>query len=220
MFSHTLPAGTAPGTLPPEEMGAGVDYRRLLGDEAWQRLPRAVRRRFSHECSREVTYVGRMERVVLNPAGRVLAAACRWVGEPLVAAEGTGVPAHVRVFTERRGGTVWERAYHFRGRPTRTVRSAKRLDRNGVLVECLGFGMHMALRVREVRGELHFESRGYYWQAFGLRVPLPRRWFPGETLVVHRDEGAGRFRFLLSIRHPLFGEMVHQDGVFQQQEEA
>lgn len=196
-----------------------VDYRALLGDAAWHRLPRAVRARFHCHGAAEVMYVGSMGRVALSRVGRILAAACRLVGEPLVAGEGLGVPAHVRVFRDARGGTVWERAYRFPGRATRTVRSAKRLDRDASLLECLGFGMHMRLAVREVCGELHFLSTGYFWKVLGLRVPLPRRWFPGETRVVHQDLGGGRFRFLLTIHHPLFGELVHQDGVFIEQEE-
>lgn len=204
---------------PAPGQAAPVDYRRLLGLAAWQRLPDAVRARFCHERARDVTYAGCMQQVSLNGAGRLLAAVCRVVGEPLVAGEGLGVPAHVRVFTDSRGGTVWERAYHFPGRPTRTVRSAKRLASDGLLLECLGFGLHMKLKVCEVHGELHFLSTGYFWRALGLCLPLPRRWFPGETRVVHQDLGGGRFRFLLSIRHPLFGEMVYQDGVFHEQED-
>ena len=149
----------------------------------------------------------------------LLAAVCRLVGEPLVAEVGHGIPSHVRVFRDAHGGTVWERAYRFPGRPTRTVRSAKRLDRDGSLLVCLGFGMHMQRPVQEVDGELQFLSTGYFWKVLGLRVPLPRRWFPGETRVVHQDHGGGRFRFLLTIHHPLFGELVHQDGMFSEQED-
>jgi hypothetical protein len=39
-------------------------------------------------------------------------------------------------------------------------------------------------------------------------------WPPGRTEVIHRDLGAGRFRFTMHIRHPQFGELFHHDGVF------
>ena len=194
-----------------------LDYRRLLGRGAWARLPADTRERFAPHAG-EVTYVGRMRRVHLNTAGRVLAQLCRLLGEPLVAGVGEGIPAHVRVFHDPRGGATWERAYHFPHRPTRLVRSCKRLDRDGTLLECLGFGLHMRLRLEEVAGALHFISTGYFWQGAGLRIPLPQRWFPGETTVTHEDLGAGRFRFTLTIRHPLFGVLVHQDGVFRTEE--
>ncbi len=195
-----------------------VDYARLLGQAAWLRLPVAVRARFAADRVGEVTYVGRMGTVAASPLGRALATLGRLAGEPLATRTGIDVPAHVRVYHERGGGTVWERAYHFAGQPTRLVRSAKRLDRDGTLLECLGAGLHMRLALAENDGALEFRSTGYFWRVLGLRVPLPRRWLPGETLVTHHDEGGGRFRFTLTIHHPLFGRIVHQDGVFAEQE--
>ena len=76
----------------------------------------------------------------------------------------------------------------------------------------------MRLTLAVVGAELHFCSNGYYWQCLGLRVPLPTKWFPGETLVVHRDEGDGWFRFILRIKHPLLGQIAYQNGLFREQE--
>ena len=197
---------------------AQVDYAALLGEAAWQRLPATVRGRFAVDRVGEVTYVGRMETVAATTPGRALAALGRLVGEPLATRVGNEVPAHVRVYHEPGGGTVWERAYHFPGHPTRLVRSAKRLDEDGALLECLGAGLHMRLAVAESDGVLEFRSTGYFWRLLGVRIPLPRRWLPGETVVTHRDDGGGRFRFTLTIHHPLFGRIVHQDGAFREQE--
>lgn len=195
----------------------GVDYQRLLGDEAWRRLPAAIRRRFATPHADEIHYVGRFGEVSASRFARVLAQFGRLVGEPLAARVGTDVPAHVRVY--RQGdATVWERAYHFRGRPTRLIRSAKRLDSDGTLLECLGAGLFMRLLVSESDGALEFRSTGYFWRILGVRIPLPSRWLPGETLVTHRDLGGGRFRFKLVIRNPLLGRLVYQDGEFHEQE--
>ena len=202
---------------PAPDRPRAVDYRRLLGAAAWGRLPAATRARFG-EHPDEVIYAGCMHRVVLRGPGRLLALACRFLGEPLVAGTGSRVPSHVRVFVDGRGGSVWERAYHFPFRATRTVRSVKRLDRDGCLLECLGLGLTMRLAVSEHEGALVFRSTGYFWRLPGIRLPLPARWFPGETTVVHRDEGGGRFRFSLRIVHPWFGSIVDQEGVFHAEE--
>lgn len=207
------PAGCAAGR-PPER----VDYARLLGPAAWSRLPAAVRDRFALERRREVVYLGRMACVRASAFGLVLAWLGRLAGGPLVPCTGRDVPACVRVYEEADGGCVWERAYQFPGRATRTVRSAKRLDADGTLLECLGLGLHMRLALGERGGALEFRSLGYFWRVLGLRVPLPRRWFPGETVVTHRDQGDGRFRFTLSIDHPLLGRIVEQDGIFIERE--
>ena len=195
-----------------------MDYQRLLGADAWARLPRTVRHRFDHPSLREVSYVGCFETVEASFAGRCLAILCRYLGVPLVALVGENVPALVRVYGDRAGGSVWERSYYFANRPSRTVRSAKRLERDNTLVECLGLGLRMRLTLAVVGTELHFRSDGYYWDCLGFRVPLPRRWLPGETLVVHRDEGDGWFRFILSIEHPLLGRIAYQNGLFRDPE--
>ena len=197
--------------------GTEVDYKRLLGPEAWAQLPATVQGRFEHTSICEVTYVGCFETVEANFSGRCLAKLCRYLGEPLVALVGREVPAHVRVYGDHTGGTVWERTYHFAHRHPRTVRSAKRLDDAGTLVECLGLGLRMRLNLSVEGTELHFHSNGYYWECLGFRLPLPRKWFPGETLVIHRDEGGGWFRFILSI-DPLLGRIAYQNGVFRKQE--
>ena len=127
------------GETPAAPEHAVVDYRRLLGDKAWNRLPAAIRRRFQHTVIQAVDYNGCFETVESNFAGRCLAYLCRYFGEPLVALVGKNIPALVRVFSEPNGGTVWERSYFFERAPVSTVRSAKRLDRDGGLVECLGW---------------------------------------------------------------------------------
>jgi len=47
-----------------------------------------------------------------------------------------------------------------------------------------------------------------------LRIPLPHWFPPGQTTVIHRDLGDGRFRFILRTSHPWCGEMFYQEGVF------
>ena len=80
-----------------------VDYKRLLGSDAWASLPGAVRRRFDHCAVREVSYVGCFDTVEASFAGRCLASFCRYLGEPLVAVVGENVPALVKVFGDRTG---------------------------------------------------------------------------------------------------------------------
>ena len=218
MHAKTLRLSAKHRATPAKGPSGEVDYSRLLGAETWARLPEAVQHRFDHTAIREVTYVGCFETVDASFAGRCLAKLCQYVGEPLVALVGKKVPAYVRVYGDDTGGTVWERTYHFAHRPSRTVRSAKRLDDSGALLECLSLGLRMRLTVSVEGAELHFHSNGYYWECLGLRIPLPKKWFPGETLVIHRDEGGGWFRFILSIDHPFLGRIAYQNGLFREQE--
>lgn len=196
------------------------DFQRLLGEAAWRRLPEAVRARFgSHADSRAATYRGRMK-VKASRWGRYLACLCQLIGTPVAPFEGDDVPVEVRVYDVAEGGTVWERCYDFDGRATVVVRSTKKLDDDGCLVEQLNAGLHMRLRVLEDEGALHFVSTGYFFEIAGLRVSLPDWFPPGRTHVVHEDCGDGRFRFTMHTEHPALGEMFFQSGIFAREDNA
>ena len=98
--------------------------------------------------------------------------------------------------------------------------SAKRPDGWAGLVEMVGAGFGMTLEVFEEAGALHFVSRRYFWQLGRLRLGIPLLLTPGATEVVHRDLGGGRFRFTMTIDHPLLGRTFFQDGIFSSEGDA
>jgi hypothetical protein len=137
------------------------------------------------------------------------------IGTPVAPFEGDDVPVEVKVYDAADGGTVWERRYDFDGRASTIVRSTKKLDEDGSLVEQLNAGLHMRLRVFEEAGALHFVSTGYFFQIGGLRLSLPDWFPPGRTHVVHENRGEGRFLFTMRTEHPTLGEMFFQSGIFE-----
>lgn len=204
-------AALARRSAPPS---AEVDLQALMGDAAWQRLPRAVRRRFAAGHA-PVVYEGRMD-LACSGLGRLFAALSRLVGGPLTGLRADGVPTRVRVRPDGerdRGGMVWERHFIRAGAADRVVQSTK-LMREGGLVERTVGGLAMRLAVFEERGALVFESRSYFFDLFGHALPVPAWLTPGTCRVEHRDAGAGRFRFTLTMDHPWWGRTFHQSGVF------
>jgi hypothetical protein len=199
----------------PVQPGRASGLEGLLGAAAWQRLPPAVRARFA-EPAVAVDYVGEFEIVRASAVGRVLAWVCQLIGTPVVARTGTRVPAVVRV-GPRAGGVEWKREYRFRDGSRCLVSSTKMIGRDGGLIEQLPCRLCMPLEVRERAGVLHFVSRGYYFRlgsGRGLRLWLPAWLSPGLTHVEHQDESGGWFRFTMSVRHPLYGELYYQTGRF------
>jgi len=192
------------------------DFRRLLGEAAWQRLPAAVQHRFAAiEHAVPIVYRGRMK-VEASAAGWLLAQLCRLIGTPVAPYTGDGVRVRVEVLDDlEHGGVVWERRYDFPGKAQVVVRSTKRLDDDGGLVEVLNAGLHMRLRVFEQDAALHFLSTGYFFRIGPLRIPLPGWFLPGGTRVVHEDRGDGRFRFTMSTVHRQLGQTYFQDGEFE-----
>ncbi len=192
--------------------------RSVLGENAWRRLPHAVRARFGAQHA-TVDYVGSFEIVRASILGRLLASLCRLIGTPVVPRTGRDVPAIVHV-GPRPDGVAWDREYRWPRCAPCLVRSTKVIDDDGRLIERLPAGLNMPLDVYERGGVLHFVSRGYYFESvlpFGIgrvRCPLPRWLSPGITHVEHIDERDGWFRFTMTVTHPAFGEMFYQTGRF------
>lgn len=196
-----------------------LSYRALLGD-AWNALPAATRARFERH---EALYTGTMT-LSATAAGRWVARLCALVGSPLPPPHDRPVPTLVRVEADAAtGGSRWTRCYAFPTR-LRCVASVKALDADGTLVERLAFGLRMRLTLGVREGTLCFDSAGYYVECPGFvwrgrrrcawHVPLPNWFLPGRTCVGHRDLRQGTFRFTMTIRHALIGELFNHDGVF------
>jgi hypothetical protein len=191
-------------------------FRRLVGELAWRRLRPAIRDRFSWKPmpGGAIRYQGVMAVVRCSLVGAVIARLCRLIGTPLAPYGGDDVPATVTLRAADRGGIVWERLYHFAGRPAIRCLSVKRASAEEGLLECVGGGIGMWLSLAESGGALHFRSTGYFWRRGPWRLAIPSWFTPGVLHVVHADLGGGRFRFRILVRHPLFGETFFQDGIF------
>jgi hypothetical protein len=192
-----------------------IDFERLVGSEGWLRLAPAVRERFGHRAASPERFTGTMHMVEASAAGLILARLCRLIGTPFAPYRGRDVPVAIRLHVDRTGeGIVWDRLYLYPQRPPVLVTSTKRMADDGGLLECVGGGFGMHLKVLEADGALHFVSRRYFWRVAGWRVALPHLVSPGLAHVTHADIGGGRFRFTMTIRHRWFGLLFHQDGIF------
>ena len=190
-------------------------FAALVERGGWQRLAPAIRERFAVEPfpGRQVVYDGTMHRIDASPAGMLFAIVCRLIGTPLPPFTGRNVEADIRLERHDKDGIVWTRHYRH-GDRTIAVRSIKRVAEDGTLLECVGAGFGMRLRVYEEAGALHFLSTRYFCHLAGREVALPDLLTPGPIHVVHTDLGDGRFRFTLTARHPLLGETFSQNGIF------
>jgi hypothetical protein len=184
--------------------------REVLGAAAWERLPAAVRARFAAGTP-DARYAGAFEVVSASGLGRFFAWLGAMVGTPVVPRTGRDVEARVDVRATR-DGVEWRREYRWGDRID--VVTSTKIVRGGGLIERLPARLNMPLDVREEHGVLVFESRGYFFDVFGLRMPLPAFFSPGRTRVEHVDLGHGWFRFTMIVTHPWFGEMFFQTGRF------
>jgi hypothetical protein len=210
--------GRAPGSGEDDDrLLHDLRFRALLGAGAWSCLPPAVRRRFSTRlrAGAAITYAGEIVECRRTRLGKLLAQLCRLIGAPLPLSDDVGVSAVVTVTEDgATAGQHWTRVYgRVRGFP-QVIHSSKRFAGPTGLEEYLGRGIGIALKVRADAEALHFESDHYFLAVRAFRMRLPAWLGPGALTVSHVERGSGRFAFILALRHPLFGEIVRQTGLF------
>jgi hypothetical protein len=194
-------------------------FRALAGDRAWNRLPAAVRARFERHIGpgSTILYAGEVVECRMSRCGRLLCQLVRLVGAPLPLSRDSFVPAAVSVTEDpASGGQFWTRVYGRRRGFPQVIHSSKRFAGPTGLEEYVGRGIGIALRL-EVRDEaLHFLSDHYFLRLGPARLRLPRWLSPGRMRVSHVDCGHGSFAFVLSLVHPLLGELVRQTAMFEE----
>lgn len=194
-------------------------FRALAGESAWARLPEPVRARFERHIGpgESLLYSGEVIECRMSRCGLLLAQLARLIGAPLPLARDTLVPAVVTVTEDpARGGQFWTRLYGRGRRVPQVISSSKCFAGPTGLEEHIGRGIGIALRL-EVKDEaLHFLSDHYFLKLRRARLRLPRWLSPGRMRVSHIDCGHGSFAFVLSLVHPLLGELVRQTAMFEE----
>jgi hypothetical protein len=153
----------------------------------------------------------------LSAAGWLLAQLGRLIGAPLPLSGDADVPACVSVTEDPSfAGQFWTRIYGRRRGFPQVISSSKRFCGPTGLEEQIGGGFGIALRAEVANGALHFLSDHYFLMVRGRRLRLPRWLSPGALRVSHVDCNHGLFAFVLELRHPWFGELVHQTAMFRE----
>lgn len=194
-------------------------FRDLLGEKAWLRLPPTIRRRFGKRLAggSSVTYQGQVVTMRMSTVGWCVAQVVRLFGSPLpYDRSSVGQPAVVVVTEDvQTEGQFWVRQYgRKRGFP-QVVHSSKRFSGRTGLEEYIGYGIGMNLRLVATDDTLYFKSDGYFLQIRGCKLRLPGLVTPGNLTIGHHEMGGGNFLFSLRLFHPLLGEMIAQDCMFQ-----
>ncbi|MEA3029536.1 MAG: hypothetical protein QOG13_861 [Sphingomonadales bacterium] len=209
-----FPAARAPGPAP--DMG-DLRFRTLIGEAAWARLPDATRARFGKRIAgcAAALYAGEVVECRINWAGWLLGRIGRLIGSPLPLCRDADVPACVSVTEDASsGGQNWTRIYGRRRGFPQVISSCKSFAGPTGLEELVGGGFGIALNVEVEGGALHFVSDHYFWKARGRRLRIPRWLAPGALRVSHVDCNHGLFAFVMALRHPWFGELIHQTAMF------
>ncbi len=205
-----------PPLLPVEKISPS--YESLLGKSAWSRLRPEIRQRFdATQKNKSTIYEGIMEEVFLSGAGKVFAQLCRLIGTPLALHSGSNVPITVKVYPDKKtGGITWDRFYYFQNKKVNRVKSTKLIQQDSKLIEIVGCGFGMHLKVTEEEGGLHFTSQRFFCQIANIKIPIPHILSPGITKVSQIALDKENFQFNLTVEHPILGYVFKQRGTFKE----
>ena len=215
--------GAQPAKVPvarPEPELGDIRFRKLIPAEHWNLLPAEVRQRFSKRLTGGATaiYVGEVKEVRISILGRILANLLRVIGAPLPLSEDVNVPTVVTVTEDvKTGGQVWSRTYCNRRGFPQVIHSAKQFAGPTGLQEHIGCGVSMALEIGAGAQGLVFRSHSFRVRKGPFTLQLPRFLTPGDVTVSHLARDGRTFEFSLDVRHPVFGEMIHQSAVYHDQ---
>jgi hypothetical protein len=197
-----------------ESEGQLIKY--ALGEQ-WSALSAKTQARFetdpTHEAEKE--YTGVMSEVDCSLAGKIFAYCTGFLGAPLIPYKEQNVPIHVRVYKRQGNAAIYkQRTYFFKNHPAFTVQSHMVLAPNGEFQEYSSYGLGMRIELAAKEGGLYFYGRGYFLKVWKFIIPIPLVLSPGHVIITHHDYEEDAFRVRIEMRHPWFGKMFVQDGIF------
>ena len=197
----------------------GELFKKILGPE-WRKLHPDIQARFDKNPlpGKPLYYTGHLSELTCSRLGRVLGYLSRpFVKGALMPYNDANFPVDIQVYSKPACAWIFkQRTYRLNDREPVMFTSYMAESARGEVLEYVGAGLGMKL-VLDVRdGNLHFESDGYFWELFGVRIPLPALLTPGKTFLCHRNNHANQFDIRIEIRHALFGTTFTQAGVFRE----
>ncbi len=197
----------------------GELFRKILGSR-WRELHPDIQHRFYKNPSpgKPLHYTGTLTELTCSKVGKVLG----YVTMPMIQGalmpyNDANFPVDIAVYSKENCASIFkQRIYRLNGRKPVQFTSFMRESPSGEVLEYVGMGLGMKLLLDVRDGNLHFESDGYFWEIFGIRIPLPGVLTPGKTFLCHRNNSANQFDIRIDIRHALFGTTFTQAGVFRE----
>lgn len=197
----------------------GELFKKILGS-AWGGLHPDIQARFDKNPlpGKPLHYRGRLSELTCSRLGRLLG----YLTMPLIKGalmpyNDADFPVDIQVYSKPDCASIFkQRIYRLNVRKPVMFTSFMAESSKGEVLEYVGMGLGMKLVLDVREGNLHFESDGYFWEVFGVRIPLPGLITPGKTFLCHRNNHANQFDIRIEIRHALFGTMFTQVGVFRE----
>ena len=197
--------------------GEGELIKHALGQQ-WEYLHPDIQKRFSKTppLGTVLYYKGTITKLWCSRVGQWLAyLTYPWVGGALIPYRDEHFPIDIAVFSKIADSAIYKRRwYQLNKHPPIIFTSSMYAGSNNTLLEYVGCGLGMILKVSAVDQELHFHSQGYFWQIGRKKISLPPFLTPGHTWLIHRNQSPEAFKVQITITHPWWGVTFMQEGEF------
>ncbi len=188
--------------------------QRVLGDD-WTALPPAIQRHYQITGPQQaITITGKMDidyPYWLTPVLKLL----RLLGA-LVDLKGKQMPVQVKKWRQTDPSTLyWLR--HIQADNGRQCRFASRMvwQQDHELIELVGMGFGIRLKVSVEQGKLVYRSHGHLLKLGRLTVPIPDYLVLGHAVITEQAISDTTFQLDFQIVHPLWGKLYYYGGVFE-----
>ncbi len=109
----------------------------------------------------------------------------------------------------------WKRTIQAQNGKSTVFASRMEYQKGNELIEFVGGGFGLYLKLTVENGKLVYRSNGHLWQIGKVRIPIPDVLFLGHATITETAMTENQFELDFKIIHPLFGETYHYGGEFQ-----
>ena len=201
-------------TIHPSE---GELFKRVLGVK-WQELHPDIQARFDKNPrpNHPLYYQGHLSELSCSRFGRLIGLLTKpLIKGALIPFNDANFPVDIEVYSKPECRDIFkQRIYRLHDKKPIQFTSFMREGKRGEVLEYVGFGLGMKLVLHVYEGNLYFRSDGYFWDILGFLMPIPALFTPGRTFLCHRNDNASQFNIRIEIKHPIFGTIFTQVGIF------
>jgi hypothetical protein len=108
----------------------------------------------------------------------------------------------------------WRREIKSPGGKIIVFASRMEYQKTNELIEYIGGGFGIHLKVNCEDGKLVYRSNGHLWQIGKFKIPIPDVLFLGHATITETAVSEDEFRLDFKISHPLFGDTYRYGGLF------
>jgi hypothetical protein len=189
--------------------------QRVLGDD-WAALPPVIQRHYQITTPQQaITVTGNMAIDYpnwLTPVIKLL----RLFGA-LVDLKGEHLPVQVKKWRQTDPSVLyWQRHIQDADNGKQCVFASRMAwQQDHELIESVGMGFGIRLRLSVEQGKLVYQSRGHLLQLGPLALPIPDSLLLGHALITERALTEDTFQLDFRIVHPLWGKTYYYGGIFE-----